>query len=116
LQILESDAGGAIRTASVEVDDAAAARHRPVCASLGDAMNLGWKLAGTIEGWAPDDLLDSYTTERHPIGEWVLNWTRAIGSGDPRSDRHRIVPLKQSVLHGHHKIGRPLVSPGLFSR
>jgi 2-polyprenyl-6-methoxyphenol hydroxylase-like FAD-dependent oxidoreductase len=46
-------------------------------AGLGDAMNLGWKLAATIKGWAPDDLLDSYTTERHPIGEWVLNWTRA---------------------------------------
>jgi hypothetical protein len=46
-------------------------------AGLGDAMNLGWKLAATIKGWAPDDLLDTYTTERHPIGEWVLDWTRA---------------------------------------
>jgi hypothetical protein len=46
-------------------------------AGLGDAMNLGWKLAATIKGWAPDDLLDTYTSERHPIGEWVLNWTRA---------------------------------------
>jgi hypothetical protein len=44
---------------------------------LGDAINLGWKLAATIKRWAPDDLLDTYTTERHPIGEWVLNWTRA---------------------------------------
>jgi len=44
---------------------------------LGDAMNLGWKLAATIKGWAPHDLLDTYTIERHPIGEWVLNWTRA---------------------------------------
>ncbi len=44
---------------------------------LGDAMNLGWKLAATINGWAPDNLLDTYTTERHPIGEWVCNWTRA---------------------------------------
>jgi 2-polyprenyl-6-methoxyphenol hydroxylase-like FAD-dependent oxidoreductase len=44
---------------------------------LGDAMNLGWKLAATIKGWAPDSLLDTYTAERHPIGEWVLNWTRA---------------------------------------
>jgi hypothetical protein len=44
---------------------------------LGDAMNLGWKLAATIKGWAPHDLLDTYTTERHPIGEWVLDWTRA---------------------------------------
>ncbi len=44
---------------------------------LGDAMNLGWKLAATIKGWAPQGLLDTYTAERHPIGEWVLNWTRA---------------------------------------
>jgi 2-polyprenyl-6-methoxyphenol hydroxylase-like FAD-dependent oxidoreductase len=44
---------------------------------LGDAMNLGWKLAATVKGWAPDGLLDTYTTERHPIGEWVLDWTRA---------------------------------------
>lgn len=46
-------------------------------AGLGDAMNLGWKLAATIKGWAPAELLDSYTAERHPVGEWVLNWTRA---------------------------------------
>lgn len=46
-------------------------------AGLGDAMNLGWKLAAKIKGWASDDLLDTYTAERHPIGEWVLNWTRA---------------------------------------
>ncbi|WP_143168669.1 FAD-dependent monooxygenase [Amycolatopsis australiensis] len=44
---------------------------------IGDAVNLGWKLAATIQGWAPDGLLDTYTTERHPIGEWVLEWTRA---------------------------------------
>jgi hypothetical protein len=44
---------------------------------LGDAMNLGWKLAATLKGWAPRDLLDTYTSERHPIGAWALNWTRA---------------------------------------
>jgi 2-polyprenyl-6-methoxyphenol hydroxylase-like FAD-dependent oxidoreductase len=44
---------------------------------IGDAMNLGWKLAATIKGWAPEDLLDTYTAERHPIGAWALNWTRA---------------------------------------
>lgn len=44
---------------------------------LGDAMNLGWKLAATIRGDAPEDLLDSYTTERHPVGARVLDWTRA---------------------------------------
>jgi 2-polyprenyl-6-methoxyphenol hydroxylase-like FAD-dependent oxidoreductase len=44
---------------------------------LGDAMNLGWKLAATVRGDAPDGLLDTYTAERHPIGARVLEWTRA---------------------------------------
>ncbi|WP_329467364.1 FAD-dependent oxidoreductase [Streptomyces sp. NBC_01431] len=44
---------------------------------IGDALNLGWKLAATVHGYAPDGLLDTYTRERHPIGAWVLDWTRA---------------------------------------
>lgn len=44
---------------------------------IGDAMNLGWKLAASIQGWAPEDLLDTYTKERHPVGAWALDWTRA---------------------------------------
>jgi 2-polyprenyl-6-methoxyphenol hydroxylase-like FAD-dependent oxidoreductase len=44
---------------------------------IGDAVNLGWKLAATVQGWAPEGLLDTYTGERHPIGAWVLDWTRA---------------------------------------
>ncbi|GAB3582669.1 FAD-dependent monooxygenase [Hymenobacter daeguensis] len=44
---------------------------------LGDALNLGWKLAATIRGQAPAGLLDSYQAERHPIGAQVLDWSRA---------------------------------------
>lgn len=44
---------------------------------IGDAMNLGWKLAAVVAGRSPVDLLDTYTAERHPVGEWVLEWTRA---------------------------------------
>jgi len=44
---------------------------------LGDAVNLGWKLAATIRGDAPADLLDSYVSERHPVGAQVLDWSRA---------------------------------------
>jgi len=44
---------------------------------LGDAMNLGWKLAATIHNEAPEGLLDSYQTERHPIGIQVLDLSRA---------------------------------------
>ncbi|MER5944090.1 rifampin monooxygenase [Streptomyces sp. NPDC001928] len=42
-----------------------------------DAFNLGWKLAATVRGWAPEGLLDTYHTERHPVGAAVLNNTRA---------------------------------------
>jgi hypothetical protein len=44
---------------------------------FGDAMNLGWKLAATVRGDAPDGLLDTYSTERHPIGARILDWSRA---------------------------------------
>ncbi|MEU2419598.1 FAD-dependent monooxygenase [Streptomyces sp. NPDC007851] len=54
---------------------------------LGDALNLGWKLAAVLRGLAPDVLLDSYTAERHPIGSWVLDWTRAQ-IAVMRPDRH----------------------------
>jgi hypothetical protein len=40
-------------------------------------MNLGWKLASTIRGNAPVDLLESYLNERHPVGAQVLDWSRA---------------------------------------
>ncbi|WP_395298766.1 rifampin monooxygenase [Kitasatospora hibisci] len=42
-----------------------------------DAFNLGWKLAAEVDGWAPEGLLDSYHTERHPVGARVLDNTRA---------------------------------------
>jgi len=44
---------------------------------LGDAMNLGWKLAAIIQSKAPEALLDTYYAERHPIGAQVLDWSRA---------------------------------------
>ncbi|WP_256451404.1 rifampin monooxygenase [Amycolatopsis sp. CA-230715] len=42
-----------------------------------DAVNLGWKLAAQLGGWAPEALLDTYHAERHPVAEDVLDNTRA---------------------------------------
>jgi 2-polyprenyl-6-methoxyphenol hydroxylase-like FAD-dependent oxidoreductase len=62
---------------------------------LGDALNLGWKLAATILGHAPAGLLDSYEAERHPLGAQVLDWSRAqvaIMKPDPAAQAlHAIV-------------------------
>lgn len=45
---------------------------------LQDSANLGWKLAAAIQGWAPDALLDTYQTERHPVGRMVLRSSGAM--------------------------------------
>ncbi|WIM93494.1 FAD-dependent monooxygenase [Actinoplanes oblitus] len=42
-----------------------------------DAVNLGWKLAAEVRGWAPATLLDSYQAERQPVAADVLENTRA---------------------------------------
>ncbi|MFI9051370.1 FAD-dependent monooxygenase [Streptomyces sp. NPDC053427] len=44
---------------------------------LDDAVNLGWKLAAELNGWAPDGLLDTYHEERHPVGERACRSTEA---------------------------------------
>jgi bifunctional hydroxylase/dehydrase len=45
--------------------------------SIQDAMNLGWKLAGVLNGWGTAELLDTYHDERHPIGERVCMYSAA---------------------------------------
>lgn len=56
--------------------------------SVQDAVNLGWKLALVVKGAAPEDLLDTYHAERHPIGARVLRNTMAqvaVSRTDERS-------------------------------
>jgi 2-polyprenyl-6-methoxyphenol hydroxylase-like FAD-dependent oxidoreductase len=66
---------------------------------LSDAMNLGWKLAATIQGWAPNDLLDSYTDERHPAGAWALDWTRAqVAIMRPDPHAHAIANVVRDLI------------------
>jgi len=44
---------------------------------LQDAVNLGWKLAAEVNGWAPPHLLDSYHDERHAVAARVLSYVAA---------------------------------------
>ncbi|TCO49458.1 2-polyprenyl-6-methoxyphenol hydroxylase-like FAD-dependent oxidoreductase [Kribbella antiqua] len=44
---------------------------------LQDAVNLGWKLAAELQGWAPEGLLDTYESERRPVGQRVVMQTQA---------------------------------------
>ncbi|WP_433802517.1 FAD-dependent monooxygenase [Actinomycetospora sp. CA-084318] len=43
-----------------------------------DAVNLGWKLAAAVDGWAPHGLLDTYEAERRAVAEGVVVSCRAM--------------------------------------
>ena len=57
-----------------------------------DAVNLGWKLAQVVRGTSPENLLDTYQAERHPVVARVLKTTlatTAINRGDDRTNALR---------------------------
>ncbi|OTB05901.1 hypothetical protein M426DRAFT_319289 [Hypoxylon sp. CI-4A] len=72
---------------------------------IGDAVNLGWKLAATVRsesdsGRVDFTLIDSYHTERHPVGAWVLEWTRAqIMTLKPDPNGKALRNLVSDLLH-----------------
>ncbi|MCX0247539.1 FAD-dependent monooxygenase [Streptomyces drozdowiczii] len=39
---------------------------------IGDAVDLGWKLAAVLDGWGGPGILDSYESERRPVQERVI--------------------------------------------
>ena len=56
---------------------------------LGDAFNLGWKLASVIKGKAKEELLDSFEAERMPVIDGVMRMTDQVtklitATGGPR--------------------------------
>lgn len=46
--------------------------------SVDDAVNLGWKLAAVLQGWAPESLLETYQLERKPIAHRNTAFARAV--------------------------------------
>jgi 2-polyprenyl-6-methoxyphenol hydroxylase-like FAD-dependent oxidoreductase len=40
---------------------------------VSDAVDLGWKIAATLQGWGGPALLDSYEMERRPVHEMVMD-------------------------------------------
>ncbi len=58
---------------------------------IGDAVDLGWKLAATLQGWGGPDLLDSYQLERRPVHERTI---------------------REAVIN-YQTVGNQLVRPGI---
>jgi 2-polyprenyl-6-methoxyphenol hydroxylase-like FAD-dependent oxidoreductase len=73
---------GAYRRGQVLLAGDAAHWHMPIGGQalnvgLQDAVNLGWRLAGTVNGWAAPGLLGGYHDERHPVAARTLNHVAA---------------------------------------
>ena len=103
---------------------------------VGDAIDLGWKLAATIKGWGGRALLASYEAERRAIGKrnveasgfaaaglaiWRNAWQRNIREGSvegaaTRADVGRLANVVQRRSHemngvelGYTYAGSPIV-------
>jgi 2-polyprenyl-6-methoxyphenol hydroxylase-like FAD-dependent oxidoreductase len=64
---------------------------------IGDAVNIGWKLAAVLEGWGGEGLLASYEAERRPVAERTIREATANMSvlapelGDPELEASGLV-------------------------
>jgi 2-polyprenyl-6-methoxyphenol hydroxylase-like FAD-dependent oxidoreductase len=104
---------------------------------VGDAIDLGWKLAGTLQGWGGPGLLESYETERRPVGErnvgasrfaslgrrkWRSQWKPDIRDSTPagaatRANLAAVADVEQRKTNemtgaelGYHYAGSPLIA------
>jgi 2-polyprenyl-6-methoxyphenol hydroxylase-like FAD-dependent oxidoreductase len=105
---------------------------------VGDAIDLAWKLGGTLAGWGGPGLLPSYEVERRPIGirnveasrqasrgrqRWRAAYRPSIGDDTPegaaaRADLARIANVHQrksnqlpGIELGYRYVDSPLVWP-----
>ncbi len=90
---------------------------------LGDAVDLGWKLAAVLQGWGGAALLDSYDAERRPVGGRAVEhatgfhflqfgWGEGLGRLEEESES--AAALRREVgdmLIGH--VGREFRTVGL---
>jgi len=66
---------------------------------LGDAVNLGWKLAAVVNGWSGANILNSYNEERRPFGVQLVHTTdqaftvMVSRKWFPRLIRTRLLPV-----------------------
>ena len=54
---------------------------------VGDAVNLGWKLAQVVNGTSPESFLDTYQAERHPVAARAIQHTMAQAALQRRDER-----------------------------
>ena len=88
--------------------------------SVGDSVNIAWKIAAVLQGWAPERLLASYEPERRGVVEQTV---ASAGShlrnlaGDLAQDAETIQRLKSpeffslGLVLGYSYAGSPIIQP-----
>ncbi len=67
---------------------------------VGDAYNLSWKLALVLKGQAGAGLLDSYSLERQPVGEYVVKRAnKSMGTIPPLVDAMGLSGVQSAEAH-----------------
>jgi len=92
---------------------------------VGDAVNIGWKIAAVEQGWAPPALLASYDPERRGVVEQtVASAASHLGrlAGDLPADADAIQRAKHPEFHslglvlGYSYAGSPVIQPSACTR
>ncbi|MBV9600507.1 MAG: FAD-dependent monooxygenase [Chloroflexi bacterium] len=91
---------------------------------VGDAVDLAWKLAGTLAGWGGPGLLESYEPERRPIGLRNIkasgaamagrdSWRAARGAEMARlfdAEQRKVTEI-QGIEAGYQYVDSPIIWP-----
>ena len=85
---------------------------RGLNSGLADAMNAAWKLAYVVRGWAPEALLDSYSSERRgatlEVFDLAAKSTRFM---TPQTRGFTLMRDAALALAVHDDATRPLINP-----
>jgi len=89
--------------------------------SVGDAVNIAWKIAAVEHGWAPPALLATYHSERRQVAEQTIASAAANNralAGDLPGDAHTVQRAKRAEFYslglvlGYSYAGSPVIQPG----
>ena len=89
--------------------------------SVGDAVNIAWKIAAVEHGWAAPQLLGSYAAERRGVAEQTVASAAAnmtALAGDLQADAAAIQRVKRfefyslGLVLGYSYAGSPVIQPG----
>ncbi len=89
-------------------------------AGLRDATNLAWKLAGVVNGWLPESVLDTYEQERIPHARYMIRFALAMGAamtagGEVGNFLRRVVVPRLHLIPGVREKIVDSTTPALHS-